>query len=1702
MNQDGKRPDTLNFALSRTADGTTAAVKTEHDASSEYAADTTGTNWRVDFGIQPRFNENNTEYVYSVEEAAASGDTLETRGYTRYVLTTPSGEGDKSSFTIKEGASSENNDYGLVTSETVSGVTEKTFHFLNRYTPLKDTLTVNKNWIDDGTFYTWTRPDSVYVDLCYSIDGGDRVNLYTAGNDDPVKKLLKQADANYAFRKEIKATDNWTGSFADLPLNVNPTGTIVFNGQSYQITYSVEEVTDAPLNGYTKNDSASTVLNTSTDDSVTVDNTLKTTTVSVRKVWKDGYEGNQAEHYDVNLILSNLNPNLDGAQNTILYGTIVAASKSTSLSDTTTEAIEFVVPQYVKGGTPASYRVDEDVSDQKYGYITTYTNNVFDTPGVDPVVTVTNTLPLTQVSVTKEWDDESNKYNLRQNINVTLQRKLPTEENWTDCEAVTLTPQNVTVSGNSWTYTFAQLSKFNVANLPFEYRVVEAKVNAYDTYYKDGDNYVPAPVAKQDDSNSANSNMSFDVKNTLITEDITLKKVWDETNHRDTHYPVTYTIKQPQGVQIDFDSQVDYDTTGVTFGNANDTSTLWTTTVSGVPVYDRNGNAIEYTVEEISAQHYGYHQSGATVTTQEGVHTGNGNYYDTYQITNSLPVTDVTAVKHWAGSTELYPNTDVKVNLTRKSNNVIDRNFDEEETITYVDDGTDDSVTYTNLLAKDYNNNPYTYTVTEQMVRGYTTNYGNQNVLSTAQNRTVTITNTPITNDAYFVKYDVTDLEKHGSDSRFGLRAIPNAQFELYRVRENQADKKFWATGSDGIYNIAEDNAAGATSTLVTGTGGRLNIYGLEPNRYYLQEIGNPNGYQHTDTKFYFTVSVDENNQQSVIYVSQLAHKVNGKLLLDYDPFTADAAKNTLTEFIPNLIHGIPNEENMSHLTLTKVDANNSDPNTNKLPNATYYLLRLYNYEYRKSGAEYDTKSEYLTNALATLGEDYSDTSNLWTYWEKIAVKSTDSNGQITFDGHMFGTYVFYEVKAPTGYERDFTHNNDTATTDDTTNPQNTQVIGPVYLDSHNADHGEVTHSLTHLEPRSKAHINVLKTDENGNPLKNAVFKLYRKGDDSTVLTTFTTGYDGMNPTAFEIDTSQYAWGTEFYLTEETPPIGYDADNVPVQNRIEFTLTPELAEEVVHIVRANDVRLKGKADLTKVSSSQTTTVSAGDPLGGAQFELYAKDGNQPLSLYPHTTNTNTYRVVNIVEDDLAALAVEGFNTTPVTMLTTSGTAGDELGKLHIEGLDWGDYYLLETQAPTGYKTPAGEDAKVYFSVGRTNSGSTAQQLTMKNDPDTASLNITKQIDAKNVAAWGEPVFIFKVKQTKRYDYANDGFVPLDAANQRTLTKTISPSTSVTEGYRDSTGKFDVEPGTYSITEMRVARYSASGNAVISEISADKVLDKSVTPTTATLSVKPGGEAEITFSNQLKTYEKLSHADKKTNTFNGYKALEVHDKAGLALSPAPATNMYTATVEKSALTPQLIRSDGTKTDITSDFSKLVITRNAADTEFTLFDNGATITIKGRREDLAGSSYKLTATYDNKFTDEFELSFSPVTLFDKTEKTVVFRNDALNRSHYMDGENETNIYSLMFVLETGVPGETVKTVLHNGTVLNSTDQSVFPTPVIESDYSGWEFDKWSYSYSNGGTVYTAEVDNAGLLNAIKTAPNNAEIIVTAVLKVKSS
>lgn len=1646
QNQDGKRPEQLNLTLSRTAESVTDTVKVLSDTSA--AHQNTNTLWNADFNVQPRYNANNAEYSYSITEEADGAETLASRGYTRYVSTVGGTEA-KADYIINES----DNDLNVVTVADGT-IPVKTFHFMNRYTPQDDSLKIVKQWEGDTDYYTWTRPQNVTVTLYAQYNGGNAYSLESVAADDPVRKLFP---SGYQFTRQVTAGNSWQETFGNLPLNVNPTGTAVYNGQKYAITYSVAET---PLNGYTKNDHASTTLNGANDvDELTVTNTLKTKTVRVQKHWQDqSYSGDQSEHYAVNLTLANTN---DGVSYTD-HNTI----PKTDAADT--EIVTFLVPQYIANGDAATYTVTEDDTDTKYGYVKTYSDNHnFNAVEIadNALIEVSNRLPLTEVRFQKTWNDENDTYQIRpSSIQVQLfRRTADSSEEWQPCG------DKVTVTGNDWAAIFSKLPKFNENNLPYEYKVVEDKVNAYDTAYETESGYQDDPVVKQDNTTrDTDSTISFGVKNTLIQKTVTVTKVWDDheyPNADSLHYPVTFTIAKPNGAAITF-SDVD-----VSLG----TST-WTDTRT-VPVYDRNGDPIQYSVTETKTQHhYGYTQEGDTVVTQNGTHSGNGqfrgNYYDTYTITNELPLTDITAKKQWNGDLELYPNSSatVRVNLTRQSDNRADNSFNAEQQIAY-DTGTTDSVTFSKLLAKDYDNNVYTYTVTEQTVKGYNTTYDNQNVVSTAADRIVTVINTPLKGAADFVKYDLTDWRKHGSDSRFELQTLPGAQFELHRVL-NEDDKTIIVAqtnaGTDGDYTVMN---SGTTVPIVSDSNGKIVLRNLEPNQYYLKETQAPTGYQLNDTRFVFDVSVNDNNEIVVTY-TQSAAPAQNKLT----DLTRVASQKT-----PASTHGIPNEENLSKLTLTKLDKNNTEL---KLPYATYYLLRLYNYEYRKDGAQGSNEQEYLTNALRALTADYSASSALWTYWERVGepAYTTDSNGNITVEGHMFGTYVFYEVKNPVGFDRDFTYGT-------TYVSDNAEVLGPVHFNSGTAQHDTEVYRLTHEDPRKKAEIKILKTDENGNPLKDAVFKLYKDGDPDTVLATVTTGYDGMNAAAIELDTTLYDWGQKFYFIEETAPTGYAPHNSgDKKNKIEFSLTREVADETLHVVRANDVRLKGSVTLTKTSSAATAAVKAGSPLAGARFELYTKDGTK-LSVYQHSADPSKYRVRYDTDQEDDIIGADYSYSSVVTAMTTGSD-----GKLTVEGIDWGDFYLNEIAAPAGYRLPAGEAAKVSFSVGRNTCGPVPQELMMKNDPQTAQLNIIKHIDQKNAAAWGEPVFIFKVRQTAYYDYTDGSYRAIDEANQPVLTKTISPQTAAEPGYEDATGWFDLEPGTYTVTEVRVARYRAAAVSVTTDQSREtgKVTDMTNTEYTAAFQLAPDGKAEVRYDNRLANYEKLNHADEKHNRFNGFKALKVSDKDGLTLD---AQNRVT--IPKSDLIPKLIRSDGSTVDIT-DYAKLHV--SATESEITVTDNGDSITVSGRIEDVASSVYRLKAEYGGLTTD-FELRFAANSLFKKTEKTVIFRNDEQNRSYYIDGSEHNAVYSLIFIIDATTGTPEVRKILHNGVSTGNTTTASFLALQIESMFTDVIFDKWHYAYTSGGSNVSADADSAGLLEAIKTAPNDAVITVTAVLKSKS-
>ncbi|MCR4935716.1 MAG: hypothetical protein K5990_04440, partial [Oscillospiraceae bacterium] len=331
--------------------------------------------------------------------------------------------------------------------------------------------------------------------------------------------------------------------------------------------------------------------------------------------------------------------------------------------------------------------------------------------------------------------------------------------------------------------------------------------------------------------------------------------------------------------------------------------------------------------------------------------------------------------------------------------------------------------------------------------------------------------------------------------------------------------------------------------------------------------------------------------------------------------------------------------------------------------------------------------------------------------------------------------------------------------------------------------------------------------------------------------------------------------------------------------------------------------------------------------------------------------------------------------------------------------------------------------------------------------------------------------------------------PIPEAEQPTWTRTVTVSTADPDGgYADETGLFDIEPGTYVITEIPVARYVPDGNSSTVTL-AGTVTAVSNAPATATLSVAPGGSAKVTFQNKLDNYEKQSHNDLRVNVFNGCKALRLDDRYILRseLSAASAgSSTYSVTVQKSELLPRLVRADGTKEDVTR-YAELTI--SCADSELTVTDQGASITVSGRIEDLPGSVYSLTASYED-FQARFALRFEAEATKTRTETRVVFRNDADNVSYYDADGGKRNVYTLILLED----GDGNRTALHNGAAQSASAASI-PALRIEAARPGYSFAQWSYTVAaehapnvtlDSGTA----ADSAALYQALTAPPTGAE------------
>ena len=377
------------------------------------------------------------------------------------------------------------------------------------------------------------------------------------------------------------------------------------------------------------------------DDGFTITNRLDVTDVAVKKVWDDEEDKYELRPESITLQLM---------QNGAPFGdpVIVTPDEEGNWSYTWED-----LPKVDAAGEPYVYTVVETA-------IPGYKTPVYSTDD-DGNLIVTNQLETADITATKIWDDQNDKYGLRPE-SITLQLM---QNGVPFGDPVTVTPDE---EGN-WSYTWPNLPKVDAAGEAYIYTVVETPVVGYEEPdYSDG---------------------GLTVTNRLITNDVTAKKLWDDQNDKYGLRPESITLQLMQN-DVPFGDPVTV---------TPDDDGNWSYTWENLPKVDAAGEPYEYRVVETPVPHYNdpiYSDDGLTVT-------------------NSLDVTDVTARKLWDDQEDKYGLRPDSITLQLMQNGVP---FGDPVTVTPDEDG-NWHYTWENLPRVDADGEPYEYTVVETPVPHY-----------------------------------------------------------------------------------------------------------------------------------------------------------------------------------------------------------------------------------------------------------------------------------------------------------------------------------------------------------------------------------------------------------------------------------------------------------------------------------------------------------------------------------------------------------------------------------------------------------------------------------------------------------------------------------------------------------------------------------------------------------------------------------------------------------------------------------------------------------------------------------------------------------------------------------------------------------------------------------------------------------------------
>lgn len=431
-------------------------------------------------------------------------------------------------------------------------------------------LQVDLTWLDSSDKYG-LRPEDVIITVQNSEDGTD-------WNDYMTVQPISSTDASSSD------SDKWIVTFNDLPEYKGS----VEDGVKYSYRAIVTKVGEADADISTDTLSGQggaysvTHVNTFDEDAklytTSIENTLEASAskIHVKKIWND----DQSSHENITVALYSANYE-DGTAASGIVTDKNALTKLTftgsevTLSDASLEATFDNLPIYNKDGNQIIYYVIETVNGE---YKTQYAHaegswpdytdlsdevwhsqiSVTATTGSDTYISIINT-PVTSAVVDMTFADDDNRYVTRpESVYVKLQQKAVSDTTWTDVtwgdipdstvsEGITKGAAGSKVvfsldEANDWTASFETIPLFKTYGgtvSKLEYRFIETDENGTpvvpigytltatsDTYAESND----GTESGYDHSYTAESGYSTGITNTLITKDLTVRKIWVDNN--------------------------------------------------------------------------------------------------------------------------------------------------------------------------------------------------------------------------------------------------------------------------------------------------------------------------------------------------------------------------------------------------------------------------------------------------------------------------------------------------------------------------------------------------------------------------------------------------------------------------------------------------------------------------------------------------------------------------------------------------------------------------------------------------------------------------------------------------------------------------------------------------------------------------------------------------------------------------------------------------------------------------------------------------------------------------------------------------------------------------------------------------------------------------------------------------------------------